>query len=269
MRTGDAVIEKCYNHEENSEECGANNELCCRNNISKYDKCKKLKCTKFKTFNKCGQRNEKILEGQNPPSVPNAHYGEHPYMIAIFQIFEEDETDAKVYEFRCGGSLIHPKVALTAAHCLGMLSADDLMARAGELRLNDTYESCPHEDRTVYDIATHDQYSKANHNNNIALLILHEEFQMSALINTICLPEQNHEHDLEKKNKNIGIGWRSNEKEVIKNLRKKNKNNNASDHLEKVFLTIGSHEKCQENIRDLTGNSEYNLNENFFCTRKK
>lgn len=61
---------------------------------------------------KCGQWNTKGVGFRIVGSGDEAQFGEFPWMVAILK---KDDRNANNF---CGGSLIHPKVVLTAIHCI-------------------------------------------------------------------------------------------------------------------------------------------------------
>lgn len=66
----------------------------------------------------CGFRNKNGLGGlavSTPNKTLYGHYAEFPWMLALLYKWGPDDTSIN---FLGGGSLIHPKVVLTAAHKL-------------------------------------------------------------------------------------------------------------------------------------------------------
>lgn len=66
---------------------------------------------------KCGeQRPDFNLRLFNPDEEYSSTLnGEFPWNVAIY---EEKNGPPREYKYRCGGSLIHPQIVLTAAHCI-------------------------------------------------------------------------------------------------------------------------------------------------------
>lgn len=60
----------------------------------------------------------------------SAEFGEFPWMVAITREITFNGTQKK--KFQCGGSLIHPSVVLTAAHCAPQKFLSTMLVRAGE-----------------------------------------------------------------------------------------------------------------------------------------
>lgn len=104
-----------------------------------FDICCKIECGKSKTYNTIDYGNydefydalaTRILGENN-----DAEYAEFPWMLGILQ--------NKAY--RCGASLIHPQVAITAAHCVN--KDVTYKVRAGEWNWLMKNEPLLHQDR--------------------------------------------------------------------------------------------------------------------------
>lgn len=153
-------------------------------------------CESFMAPSKCGFRNKKGLGGialsmQNKSLYAN--FAEFPWMVAVLL---ESAPGSKTSEaFKSGGSLINPKVVLTTAHNIEKEDSRKLIVRAGEWDTQTTKEMCKHEERKVQRVIRHEQFVRANLQNDVALLILESEFEMTAFINTVCLPPPNTNFD--------------------------------------------------------------------------
>ena len=81
--------------------------------------------------------------------------------------------------FTCGGSLIDPRVVLTAAHCVQNREAANLRARVGEWDASSSTEAYPSKDISVSKTIVHHDYRAADLCNDAALLVLGEDADLS------------------------------------------------------------------------------------------
>ena len=113
-------------------------------------------------------------------------------------VLTKPQNNAPKFNFKCGGSLIHLSVVLTAAHCVDSVSGRDLQIRAGEWNTQSNEELWKHQDRDVGEIVLHENYYRAALHNDIALLILNEPIELAPNINVICLPPAFNNFDNER-----------------------------------------------------------------------
>lgn len=100
---------------------------------------------------KCGQRNVNGIDFTIVGNTNNeAGFAEFPWMVALLV----SDSDCL-----CGGSLIHPRIVLTGAHCVFNVSSQALRVRAGEWDTQTTKERLPHQERTINSIITHPDFN--------------------------------------------------------------------------------------------------------------
>jgi len=132
----------------------------------------------------CGIRNVGGIDFNITGANNNeAGFGEFPWTVAIMH--------ATNYSYFCAGSLIHPRVVLTAVHCVINRPPTSFLIRAGEWDSQTEKERLPYEERTPERIVTHPQYNPRNVANDFALVFLGSPFPLGDHINVACLPSQN------------------------------------------------------------------------------
>ncbi|XP_017776714.1 PREDICTED: serine protease 42-like [Nicrophorus vespilloides] len=200
--------------------------------------------------NFCGIRNPNGIDFKITGNNNNeAEYGEFPWMVAILRTNPvKDETLAV-----CGGSLITPNVVLTGAHCVQKYKTGDIKVRAGEWDTQTTRERIPYQERAVAEIIVHKQFHPQTLYNNVALLILEDNFVKADNLGTICMPPQ----DLKFDSKNCyATGWG---KDVF------GKQGQFQVILKKIELPIVQHDKCQDALRTTRLGKLFDLHKSFTC----
>ncbi|KAL1501655.1 hypothetical protein ABEB36_006948 [Hypothenemus hampei] len=132
---------------------------------------------------------------------------EFPWMVLIAY----NSSDFGI-EFRCGGTIISERFILTAAHCI--LNTSIFGVRLGEYDLNNTDQDCAHsycspptQDLYIEDTIIHPKYNPKTHENDIALIKLLGQADISQTnIRPICLPLFDTNDDLAGKYAIIS-GW--------------------------------------------------------------
>lgn len=196
----------------------------------------------------CGYRNVKLNKTKNTTS----QFGEFPWMVAVFQKLNKQ---LKHY-YICGGSLIHPRVVLTAAHSI---SPDhvSIKIRAGEWDSESTQEPYQHQDRQVISVIKHRGYDRRNLQNDIALLFLETPVEITSHINVICLPPPGTQIS---SNKCFVTGWGQ------------NNDMNQNQHsriLKKMRLSTVDKQECENDLKKTKLGKKFSLHKSFMCAGGK
>lgn len=171
-------------------------------------------------------------------------------MIAVFQKI----TQSKKYRYQCGGSLIHPSVVLTTAHCVAYVEPDILKVRAGEWDTENMDEKWPHQDRDVREISVHRQYNRQVLYNDVALMFLDSPVRFGQSVDSICLPPQNFQ--FVHGERCFVSGWGKDDY---------GKQGKFPRILKKVELPIVSRSVCQSLLQKTILGRYFNLHRSFIC----
>lgn len=157
--------------------------------------------------------------------------------------------------YKCGGSLIHPGVVLTVAHCVDNIARERIMIRAGQWDLSIKNETIPHQDRFIEEIIFHPEYnrSRLSLHNDIALLIMAEPIRLAENVNVICLPDENTAFD---RSQCVVTGWGKNNP---------GRTGKYSQKLKKIDLSIVASGQCQRRLQQTRLGRQYKLHKSFIC----
>ncbi|XP_075222582.1 phenoloxidase-activating factor 2-like [Lycorma delicatula] len=205
------------------------------------------------SFQGCGKRNFEGAGFRIKGDENNeAQFGEFPWMMAILKT-DNVNPNTTLTIYQCGGSLIHPSVVLTAAHCVFGTDYNSLMVRAGEWDTQTKNEIFPHVNQRVKQVIIHENFNRENLKNDIALLILPKPFNLTKHISTVCLPYQD---DVPNEAYCTASGWG---KDVF------GKAGNYQVILKKVDLPMVPRDQCQNELRTTRLGRFFKLHDSFVC----
>ncbi|CRK94574.1 CLUMA_CG008074, isoform B [Clunio marinus] len=170
--------------------------LTTRNNFAGCDHESDVCCNKNENIARmvptiCGLRNKDGIGFSVTNSIDEAQYAEFPWMASLTGKLFDGTNNKDWTNYFCGGSLIHPSVVLTGAHCVYNLTASEIKVTLGEWDTKSTKEIFDTSVHQVKRIIPHEDFVPTNLYNDVALLILKTPAKLSVHINTICLPPPN------------------------------------------------------------------------------
>merc|ERR1712215_230754 len=206
---------------------------------------------------KCGTRHQNgLFANVQNQGKSDTQFGEWPHMCAIL---EEQEVATPygglelVTEYKCGGSLISAGVVLTAAHCISSLDPSSVIVRCGEWDTQKDNEVLGHQDRRVTEIITHPGYIASNLYNDLGLVALSEDMDLTANVDTMCLPQQGERIDTTNC---VATGWgkdRFGDEGQYQTL------------LQQVILSVVPHNYCQQSLSNNRLGNKFSLHSSFTC----
>uniref|UniRef100_A0A240PMR5 Phenoloxidase-activating factor 2 n=1 Tax=Anopheles atroparvus TaxID=41427 RepID=A0A240PMR5_ANOAO len=193
----------------------------------------------------CGLRNIGGIDFTLTGNFNNeAGFGEFPWTVAIVK---KDGSSS------CGGSLIHPNLVLTGAHCVQGFRQGQLKIRAGEWDTQTTKERLPYQERAVTRVNSHPDFNPRSLANDIAVLELDQPIQLADHINVVCLPPVNFDT---RRTDCFASGWGKSQF---------GKAGKYSVIMKKVPLALVPSSTCERQLQQTRLTSRFRLHQTFLC----
>ncbi|KQS39427.1 phenoloxidase-activating factor 2 [Drosophila erecta] len=192
----------------------------------------------------CGIRNCQLGSDCDKEGVVKyrSHIWEFPWTVAVL----------KSGNYSFVGTLIHPRVVLTAAHRVE--NGETYTVRAGEWNIKSTNWTQKHQEIEVQRVIKHPAFRMDNFQNDVALLILEQWFKLDDYINVICLPE--HEAYPPPKSQCYANGWG---KDGFADLELFN------GIMKRIPLHTVNYSSCQDSLRNSNSRSEFSMSKSILC----